>query len=194
MEHLHENTAETMITHVATYNHTSKSHTNHKNKPAIKSFSKLTRKLSRAARKSSTKANGFARANWELAVENTRLKSNRYYFGKEMGMMTDVEHFKIYGVGVSLFFEFQRYLILAFFIMSLFALIPTIINYVSGSNIVGQGTSLAYYFAGTTIGNYSVASKYSPSFKWVNTITDMVVIYIFIVFYFFWLLKGPRLT
>ena len=90
MEHLHENSAHNMITHVATYNHTSKSHRSHKNKPAIKSFRKLRRKFSRGARKSSTKANGFSRANWELAIKNTRLKSNRYYKEKEMGMMTAV--------------------------------------------------------------------------------------------------------
>jgi hypothetical protein len=53
---------------------------------------------------------------------------------------------------------------------------------------------LAYYFGGTTIGNYSATSNYSASYKWVNTITDIVIILIFIVFYFFWLRKGSRLT
>jgi len=83
---------------------------------------------------------------------------------------------------------------MAFMLMSIASLFPTIFNYVSGSNIVGQGTSLAYYFGGTTIGNYSATSNYSSSYKWVNTISDMVIIFIFIVFYFFWLKKGSDLT
>jgi len=78
--------------------------------------------------------------------------------------------------------------------MSLLSLIPTIFNYLSGSKIVGQGTSLAYYFGGTTIGNFSTTSSYSNSYKLVNTITDMVNIFIFIVFYFFWLKKGSDIT
>ena len=78
--------------------------------------------------------------------------------------------------------------------MSLVALFPTVFNYVCGSYITGKGTGLAYYFGGTTIGNYSATSNYSTSYKWVNTITDMVIIFIFIVFYFFWLKKGSSIT
>ena len=74
--------------------------------------------------------------------------------------------------------------------MSILSLIPVIFNYFSGSTIVGQGSSLAYFFGGTTIGNLSTASSYSNSFKLVNTIVDMVNTLIFIVFYFFWLKKG----
>lgn len=109
-------------------------------------------------------------------------------------MTTDVEHFHMYGPGVSLFFYFQKYLIFALLAMSLLSLIPTIFNYLSGSKIVGQGTTLAYYFGGTTIGNFSTSSTYSNSYKLVNTITDMVNIFIFIVFYFFWLKRGSDIT
>jgi len=78
--------------------------------------------------------------------------------------------------------------------MSLIALIPTIFNYVSGSCIAGQGSTLAYYFGGTTIGNFSTSSNYSSSYKLINTITDMVIVYVFIVFYFYWLRQGSNLT
>ena len=78
--------------------------------------------------------------------------------------------------------------------MSLVALIPTIFNYVSGSYIAGQGSTLAYYFGGTTIGNFSTSSNYSSSYKLINTITDMLIIFVFIVFYFYWLRQGSTLN
>jgi hypothetical protein len=78
--------------------------------------------------------------------------------------------------------------------MSLIALIPTIFNYLSGSEIVRQGSTLAYYFGGTTIGNFSTSCNYSSSYKLINTSTDLAIIIIFILFYFYWLRKGSELT
>lgn len=43
---------------------------------------------------------------------------NRYYKGEEVPYCTDLEHFKMYGPGLYLFFRFVRALALVFFMMS----------------------------------------------------------------------------
>jgi hypothetical protein len=109
--------------------------------------------------------------------------------------MTDREHFKKYGPGVSLFFEFQRTFINAFFVMAILSLVPTIYNYLTGPVMSAKGSSLAYYIAMTTIGNFSTSnSNYTETNKYVNVITDMVVMLVFIVTYFYWLRRGEIIT
>lgn len=72
---------------------------------------------------------------------------------------------------------------------------PIIYNYVSGDGLSTLTVSVNYYFARTTIGNFSAdSSSYSSSSKMVNVVSDMVCIFIFIVFYFLWLYRGDSLT
>jgi hypothetical protein len=61
----------------------------------------------------------FEKANWDLAMANTKKKMNRYYKGKEVDFGVDLEHFKIYGPGIYLFFSFLKSLTIAFLFMSI---------------------------------------------------------------------------
>ena len=58
-----------------------------------------------------------------------------------------------------------------------------------------RGSSIAYQIAKTTIGNYNSSnSNYKMLYKYMNVIPDMVGIFIFILFYFYWLKKGNTIT
>jgi len=112
-----------------------------------------------------------------------------------MGITTDIEYFKKYGPGVSLFFEFQLSLIKTFLVMSIISLIPTIYNVIVGPVMSSKGSSLAYYVSATTIGNFSSTdSSYTQWNKYLNVIPDMVLMLVFITFYFYWLHKGEVIT
>lgn len=79
--------------------------------------------------------------------------------------------------------------------MSIVELMPIIYNYCSGSGLSDLTVSVNYYFAKTTIGNFSTSStSYKKFDKLINVISDMVCILIFIVFYFFWLYRSNHLT
>lgn len=52
-------------------------------------------------------------------MANTKKKMNRYYKGKEVEFGVDLEHFKIYGPGIYLFFSFLKSLTVAFLFMSI---------------------------------------------------------------------------
>ena len=140
-------------------------------------------------------ASGFKQADFELALKNTEKKSNRFYKGEEMGITTDISHFRKYGPGISLFFEFQWALIKTFFIMALISAIPTAYNYVKGTVMATKGSSLAYEIASTTIGNFSSSdANYKAFHKYINVIPDMLLTLVFIIFYFYWLKKGNNIT
>lgn len=82
----------------------------------------------------------------------------------------------------------------SFFFMSLISLIPIVYNVLSGT-VMSSGTSLAYYIASTSIGNFSSSdSSYSPTSKYLNVIPDMVSMLVFIVYYFYWLHKGEVIS
>ena len=79
--------------------------------------------------------------------------------------------------------------------MSIISLVPTVYNYLKGTVMDAKGSSLAYTIAKTTIGNFSSSSSdYQALHKFLNVIPDMVVILIFIIFYFYWLKKGDKIT
>jgi hypothetical protein len=128
-------------------------------------------------------------------MENTKKKMNRYYKGKEVSLWVDLEHFKIYGPGIYLFFCFLKSLTVAFFLMSIIELSPIIYNYLNGSALSTMTISINYYFAKTTLAALSPGTSSSQTQdKLVNVIADMICIFIFICFYFFWLKWGNSLT
>lgn len=120
---------------------------------------------------------------------------NRYYKGEEVGIGVDLEHFKIYGSGIYLFFSFLKSVTVVFGLMSIVELIPIIYNYAAGGALSNMTVSLNYYFAKTTIANFSPStSSYPTQDKLMNVICDMICIFLFISFYFFWLKRGNELT
>ena len=79
--------------------------------------------------------------------------------------------------------------------MSIVELMPILYNYCSGNGLSDLTVSINYYFAKTTIGNFSTSStSYQNADKLINVISDMVCILIFIIFYFFWLYRSNKLT
>lgn len=79
---------------------------------------------------------------------------NRFYKGKEIGMDADLEHFKVYGPGIYLFFSFLKSLTYAFLAMSVVKLAPCLFNYFQGNGLSNLSLTVNYYFAKTTIGAY----------------------------------------
>jgi hypothetical protein len=136
----------------------------------------------------------FEKSNWELALSNNKKKMNRYYKGEEVGLWVDLEHFKIYGPGIYLFFSFLKNLTLAFLLMSIIELFPIIHNYFSGNGLSTLTVSINYYFGKTTIANFSASTSSGQQSKLINVICDMLCIFIFICFYFYWLYRGNELT
>ena len=82
----------------------------------------------------------------------------------------------------------------SFFIMAIVSMAPIVYNVVSGT-VMKSGTSIAYYIASTTIGNFSSSdSGYTSTDKFMNVIPDIVAMAVFVVFYFYWLHKGEVIT
>ena len=91
-------------------------------------------------------------------------ESNRYYKGEEINWSVDVDYFKIYGVGLYLFFSFLKKICFLFLVMSFIELIPMIYNYVEGTAFVNASDSLQYLVARLTVGNQtSEKLNYSTS-------------------------------
>ena len=79
--------------------------------------------------------------------------------------------------------------------MSMVEMVPILYNYLYGNGLQNQTTSLSYYFAMTTVANFdSSKSSYITAHKYLNTIPDLISTFIFIVFYFYWLRKGNKIT
>ena len=112
-----------------------------------------------------------------------------------MGITTEISHFRKFGPGISLFFEFQWNFLKAFFLMALISLIPIIYNGIVGPVMSTKGSTLPYSVAKTTIGNFSSSHPdYQILNKIMNVVPDILVILVFIIFYFFWLRKGRTIT
>ena len=128
-------------------------------------------------------------------MKRTQKKMNRYYKGEEVPVCCDLEHFKMYGPGIYLFFAFIKRLMLAFLLMSIVELIAVIYNYLEGNGLKNISITYNYYYAKTTIASFDTsAPDYSQGDKLLNVIVDMVVVLIFLIFYFYWLYKSKKLT
>lgn len=107
----------------------------------------------------------------------------------------ELDHFKMYGPGIYLFFNFMKSLTVAFLLMSIIELVPIIYNYFSSNGLTNLTSSANYYLALTTIAAYNSSSdNHSTQDKFLNTIPDLVVSIIFFIFYFYWLHKSEVLT
>jgi hypothetical protein len=76
---------------------------------------------------------GFELANWEKACEEKKRESNRYYKGEEVSSFVGIDHFKMYGPGIYLFFKFIWDASMLFLALTFISLIPMIYNYVEGN-------------------------------------------------------------
>ena len=109
--------------------------------------------------------------------------------------MVDIEHFKMYGTGIYLFFSFTKGLVVIFLILSILYLAPTIFNYLEGNGLQNSSTSFNYYLAKTTIANFDSSTDANSSFhKLFNTIPNMIGISLFVMYYFFWLYRSDSLA
>jgi hypothetical protein len=106
----------------------------------------------------------------------------------------DIEHFKIYGAGIFLFFSFLKNLVVAFGMMAVVKLFPIIYNYYSGEGLLYSTASINYYFAKTSIAAFSSSDENNSFHKYCNVVTDMLYIFIFSAFYFYWLYRSDVLT
>ena len=113
---------------------------------------------------------------------------NRYCKGEEVPVCCDIEHFKMYGPGIYLFFAFIKRLMVVFMLMSLVELIAVIYNYLQGNGLQNISVTYNYYYSKMSIGSFDTsADGYSYRNKLLNVIVDMVVVFMFLVFYFYWL-------
>jgi hypothetical protein len=79
--------------------------------------------------------------------------------------------------------------------MSILAIVPLVYNVCTGPVMGDKGSSLSYWIAATTIGNFdSSNSKYNQTDKLMNVIPDIISTLVFIIFYFYWLHKGEVIT
>lgn len=79
--------------------------------------------------------------------------------------------------------------------MSIVAIVPLVYNVLTGPVMGEKGSSLSYWIAATTVGNFdSSNSNYNQTHKFMNVIPDMISTLVFIIFYFYWLHKGEVIT
>lgn len=57
-----------------------------------------------------------------------------------------------------------------------------------------MSSSANLYIAKTTIATFSTTNGSTATDKLMNTIPDMVCMFLFVVFYFYWLYKSGKLT
>jgi hypothetical protein len=120
---------------------------------------------------------------------------NRFYKNEEVSLWVELDHFKMYGPGIYLYFNFMKSLTVAFLLMSIIELIPIIYNFFSCNGLTNLTVSANYYLASTSIAAYDSSSdNHSRQNKFLNTIPDLVVSIIFLIFYFYWLHKSEVLT
>jgi len=112
-----------------------------------------------------------------------------------VSLFVDLDHFKVYGTGIYLFFSFLKGLVVIFLLLAIILTVPCVINYLEGNGLRNVTTSLNYYFAKTSIGNYIASRDSKSSFhKIMNVIPCMAAIGVFIIYYFVWLYRSDKLA
>lgn len=79
--------------------------------------------------------------------------------------------------------------------MSVVCLVPLVYNVVTGPVMKEKGSSLSYWIAASTVGNFNSNNvEYTSVDKYMNVIPDIIATFVFVVFYFYWLHKGEVIT
>ena len=111
----------------------------------------------------------------------------------------DREHFKMYGPGIYLFFEFLWKLSLLFLVLTLISLVPMIYNYLQGDRYSNSVSSLNVFVGRLSISNFygnkpsqSTAQQISGTKvpKLISCGADLVSCFLVMVFYFYWTNKS----
>ena len=76
---------------------------------------------------------GFEVANWKKALEQKKENSNRYYKGSEVSPLIGLPFFKMYGIGIYLFFSFVWDVTKFFLLLSILSTLPIVYNYMQGN-------------------------------------------------------------
>jgi hypothetical protein len=110
-------------------------------------------------------------------------------------------HFKIYGVGIYLFFSFLKHAAILFAILSILSLVPIVFNVVKGSTLRNGANSLDIYLTKTSIGSYkfsllNVSGAYdlSISYKVLNVSFDIIACALYLIFCFYWEKKSKNIA
>ena len=74
-----------------------------------------------------------------------------------MALLPELPHFKMYGVGLYLFFAFLKHLIILFLILTIISIAPIALNIAKGITFRNSENSLNIILTRTSIGSY----KYS---------------------------------
>lgn len=146
---------------------------------------------------------GFEKAVFGLAIERKREQSNRWHKGEQIPITVDREHFKMYGPGIYLFFEFLWKLSLLFLVLTVISCVPMAYNYMQGDRYRNSVASLDVYVGQISISNFygnkpgqTSAQQISDTKipKLINCVSDLVSSFIVMVFYFYWTRRSDQIT
>jgi len=118
---------------------------------------------------------------------------NKFYKNEETNITVDLNHFKMYGPGIYLFFSFLKSLSLIFLMIAILSLIPCLYNYSYGNYSFRKDTSPSIYFTKTTIGNFDSSTSLNMNRdKLYNVIPSMLIILSIVIFVFYWMQKSSN--
>lgn len=112
-------------------------------------------------------------------------------------MWVDLEHFKIYGPGIYLFFHFMKKVSILFLLLVLCSILPIVYNYLNGTALSNFTSSNNTYFAKTSIANFdssTTTTDNSKNQKLFNAVPDLVICALILIFYFYWSYRSNTLS
>lgn len=129
-------------------------------------------------------------------MEEKRKQSNRFYKGQEVSILVDISHFKMYGPGIYLFFDFVWKVSMLFLVMAIISIMPLTYNLMMGNSLSNSASTLQVVATRMSIGafTYDSTDTLSNQHKLFNVIPDIVNSVIFLVFYFYWTEKSKKIN
>lgn len=144
---------------------------------------------------------GFEQSDYNKALKERNLESNRYYKGEEVPWFVSLPHFKIYGTGIYLFFSFIKHMTILFLILTAISIVPIVVNAIKGSNFRNSENSLSVYLTKSSLGSHkyalmTAANAYEMSitFKIVNVAFDLLSCSVYLWFCLFWERKSRKMA
>lgn len=117
-----------------------------------------------------------------------------------MSWVPELAHFKIYGVGVYLFFSYLKHTAVLFLILTVVSVAPILLNALKGVTFRNSENSLSIFLTRTSLGShkYSImntANAYSDSitYKDINVAFDLINCFIYLIFCLYWERKSRNI-
>lgn len=116
--------------------------------------------------------------------------------------MSPLPYFKMYGVGIYLFFSFLKHAFVVFFILTIFSVVPIVFNGVNGNMFRKSENSLSVLLTKSSLGSYkyslmpSETNSYylSIGYKVLNVSFDLLACAVFLGFCLYWEKKSRNIS